>query len=645
MVDSSRQFYEFGVFRIDVRKRRLLRDGSIVPLTPKAFDTLVVLIQNRDHVVEKEDLMDKVWPGTAVEENNLTQNISALRKALHEKRDHPEYILTVSGLGYRFIAEVKESYVVSPAKESPANDDSEYRALISFKEEATRKSGSRARIQALVAAALIILVGLAAITYRVVRRVKGATSSNGKITSIAVLPFKPLAAGETDEYLGIGMTDALINKLSSLKQITVRPTSSIMKYANSDTDPVQAANALQVSSVLDGRVQKIGDRIRITVQLIRASDGAPLWADKFDENYTDVFSVEDRISEQVAASLIPTLTGQQKQQLTRHYTENTNAYQSYIKGRYFWNKRNSESVKKAISYFEDAILQDPNYALAYAGLADSYTTLGILDDLPSQEMMPKARSAALKALELDNDLAEAHASLGYVKHRFDWDWPGAEKEFKRSLELNPDYATAHQWYGWYFISLGSLEAARREFDRAREIDPLSLYTNLTIGVAYFYSQQYEAAKDQFNKVIEMDQDFAPAHRWLAKTDVELKKYDEGIAEARVAIRISSDKNAETALGYAYSVSGKQSEARRILTQLEHPAKDRYVSPYSVAAIYSGLGEKDHAFAWLEKDLTERDNSMVFLAVDQQMINLHSDRRFADLVKRVGIPQSGSGLPQ
>jgi TolB-like protein len=484
----------------------------------------------------------------------------------------------------------------------------------------------------------VISIGLAGVTYRVAKRVNGATSpSNSRIKSIAILPFKPLAAGETDEYLALGMADALIAKLSSLRQITVRPTSSIAKYANTDVDPISAGKALDVNDLLDGRVQKIGDRIRVTVQLIRASDGTPLWAAKVDEKYTDLFSVEDRISEEVAAALIPTLTGEQKQQLTRHYTDNADAYQSYIKGRYFWNQRTSESIKKAISYYTDAIIQDPNYALAYAGLADSYTTLGILDDLSSAEMMPKARSAALKALDLDEGLAEAHASLGYVKHRFEWDWPAAEKEFRRAIDLNPEYATAHQWYGWYLVTVGSFDSAEEEFERARQIEPVSLYTNLTLAAAYFYSQRYEKASAQLAKVVEMDPNFGPAHRWLAKTLEQTGKYDEAILEAQKVIRVGGPKGASQAgLAYAYAIAGKQSEARQVLAQLRRTSKDQYVSPYSMATIYAGLGEKDHAFESLEKDFLEHDNSLVFLAVDQQLINLRADPRFSELVKKIGI---------
>jgi DNA-binding winged helix-turn-helix (wHTH) protein/TolB-like protein/Flp pilus assembly protein TadD len=640
--ESTINFYEFGPFRIDTVKRRLLRSGAIVPLTPKAFDTLLVLVGHSGQIVEKDYLMEQVWPGIAVEENNLTQNISALRKALGERREAPQYILTVPGSGYRFIADVRGAVAgndLSAKSIGPdANEDAEYRALISFTEASQPNRRGRWRIG--IAALLVIAVGLAGAGYRVARRARGASAApNTQIKSIAVLPFKPLTAGEADEFLGLGMADALITKLSSIKQITVRPTSAILRYANSDIDPITAGNALEVNTLLDGRVQKVGDRIRVTVQLIRTSDGAPLWAGKFDEKYTDVFSLEDRISEEVVQALLPALTGTQKKELAKHYTEDTEAYQSYIKGRYYWNKRDQDGLSKAIGYFENAILKDPNYALAYAGLADSYATLGVVEDQSSKDLMPKARSAALRALELDDELAEAHASLGYVKHRYEWDWAGAEKEFKRALELNDDYAAAHQWYGWYLISETRFDEAQAEFRRAEQIDPLSLYTNLTAGIPYYFLGQYESAAAQYKKVIEMDPNFWLAHRWLAKTFEQQHKYDEAIAEFQTVIKLHGGNMAQApALGCVYALAGRQSEARQVLAELLRLEKQKYVSPYNVAMIYATLGDNDQSLAWLGKDLKERGADLVFLRVERRFDALRSDPRFADLIKQVGIPQ-------
>jgi DNA-binding winged helix-turn-helix (wHTH) protein/TolB-like protein/Flp pilus assembly protein TadD len=659
MLKSSKHFYEFGPFRVDAVKRRLLREGEIVSLTPKAFDTLLVLIENSGRVVEKDDLMDKVWAGLAVEENNLTQNISALRKALGERRDEPQYILTVSGLGYRFIASVNESWpddeslrAEGQTKREPAIEEEDYSGRNGNGQTITEPqipitppasnsiaTGKGRGWKMWAASALVAAILLAGGSYFLVRRarrVETTAAANSQIRSIAILPFKSLGSEGADEYLGLGMADALITKLSSIGQINVRPTNSILKYTNAEQDLSTAGRELGVDSVLEGRVQKAGDRLRVTVQLVRASDGAPLWGDKFDEKYTDIFAVEDRISEEVVEALLPTLTGTQKQQLTKHYTEDTEAYQSYIKGRYFWNKRNSEGLKKAVSYFEDAIIEDPNYALAYAGLADSYATLGVVEDISSQEMLTKARSAAMKALELDDGLAEAHASLGYVKHRFEWDWAGAEREFKRAIELNPKYATAHQWYGWYLLSLSKFDEALDEFKLAQQLEPLSLYTNLTLGTPYFYSRQYEKAAEQYQRVVDMNPDFWLAHWWLAHTYEQEGKYDEALSEYQKMAKLRGENLSQFPIvGYLYAISGKKAEARKIL---EEQAKEQHFSAYPLAVVYMGLGEKEKALEWLEKSLKERETVMVFLKIDQRFDSLHSDPRFLQLVKELGLPQ-------
>jgi tetratricopeptide (TPR) repeat protein len=666
MLKPPKHFYEFGPFRLDTVKRRLVRDGEIISLTPKAFDTLLVLIENSGRVVEKDDLMDKVWAGLAVEENNLTQNISALRKALGERRDEPQYILTVSGLGYRFIASVNESWADeevktdAPIQSGPVTKEGVHSGRNGSGQRASepqvpinpaasapenfraaRDKRSEWRKWALVAfIALIFLAGGAYLFLRREKKVEATAASNSQIHSIAILPFKSLGTeGAGDEYLGLGMADALITKLSSIGQINVRPTNSILKYANSEEDLSTIGRELAVDSVLEGSVQKSGDRLRLTVQMIRVSDGAPLWGDKFDEKYTDIFTVEDRISEEVVQALLPTLTGAQKQQLTKHYTEDTAAYQSYIKGRYFWNKRNDEGLRKAISYFEDAIIEDPNYALAYAGLADAYATLGVVEGVAPEENMPKARSAAMKALELDDGLAEAHASLGYVKHRFEWDWAGAEREFKRAIELNPKYATAHQWYGWYLISLGKFDEALDEFKLAQQLDPLSLYTNLTLGTPYFYSRQYEKAAEQYKRVMEMNPDFWLAHFWLARTYEQAGKYDEALAEYQRMAKLRGENLSEfPVVGYLHALSGKLTEARQILEEALRTAKNHGISSYPIAVLYLGLGEKEKALEWLEKSLKERDPVMVFLKVDQRFDSLHRDPRFLQLIKELGLPQ-------
>jgi DNA-binding winged helix-turn-helix (wHTH) protein/tetratricopeptide (TPR) repeat protein len=692
MVRTAKHFYEFGPFRADALKRRLLRGDEVVPLTPKAFDTLLFLVENSGRLVEKEDLMERVWPGIAVEENNLTQNISALRKALGERRGEPQYIATVPGLGYRFIASVEETWPADeepkpvapaegvstpgnggarqngfahaaeppapavasetrqPAAEAPHAEnnraDAPSRAAEAKAAHPTgtsapdvrngRKSfvrGRRALALAALAAVVAVVVGYYFLAARA-KRADAKASANAQTRSIAILPFKQLGAEGDEQFLGLGMADALITKLSGIREINVRPTSSIIKFAGAQ-DPGAAGRELGVDSVLDGRVQKSGDRIRVTVQLMRAGDSATLWGGAFDEKYTDIFAVEDRISEQVVRALLPTLNVEQKQQLSKHYTEDTEAYQAYTKGRYFLNKRTSEDLNKAVGYFEDAILEDPNYALAYSGLADSYAVLGILDDIPPDETMPKARSAALRALELDDSLAEAHTSLAFVKHRYEWDWEGAEREFRRAIELDPDYARAHQWYGWYLVSVGRFDEAEGECLRAQQLDPLSLTTNMTAGVPYFYMGQYDKAVAHFKKVAEMDSGFWLAHHWLAQTYQAEGRYDDAIAEYKTVLNMRGDQTQAFEIGYAYALAGRRAEARQVLSELERESKKRYVPPYSFVFVYVGLGEKDQALAWLAKAVQVRDNATAFIKVDRRLDPLRSDPRFAELVKEIG----------
>jgi DNA-binding winged helix-turn-helix (wHTH) protein/TolB-like protein/TolA-binding protein len=653
----SKHFYEFGPFRIDSEKRRLVRNGEVVPVTPKAFDTLLALVESRGRVVEKDDLMEKVWPGVAVEENNLTQNISALRKALGEKRDQPEYILTVSGQGYRFVASVSESsddVDSSGASEISKPDESSFDVQTISRDGVAAESIDRVapdfptgehlkptwKANPRAWAACLLVVGLTIAGFGYWRsRSPGEGIAEKEIKSIAVLPFKPLAAEGADEYLLLGMADALITRLSNVKPIIVRPTSSVVKYANSGQDLVAIGRELEVDSLLEGRVQKSNDRIRVTVTLVRVKDGASLWASKFDEKYTDVFTLEDRISEQVARSLLPTLTGTQKEQLSKHYTEDTEAYQSYIEGRYYWNKRTSEGVKKAIGYFEDAIIKDSNYALAYAGLADSYATLRLFQEAAPQDTKAKARSAALKALELDDELAEAHAALGYVKHRYEWDWSGAEREFKRAIELKPEYGTAHQYYGWYLITRGQFDAALEEFKRAQQLDPLSLYVNLTMGAPFYYSRQFDKAVREYKKVIEMDPKFPLAHRWLGKAYLQEGTYEEATTEfQKVIALLGGGDDKAPSLGYIYAVTGRSAAARSVLSGLKKTSEKRYVSPFYTSIIYVGLGEKDHALEWLERAYEVRDPEMVFLNVEPQLDVLRSDARFKGLLAHVGLAE-------
>lgn len=456
------------------------------------------------------------------------------------------------------------------------------------------------------------------------------------IKSIAVLPFKPLGTEGRDEALELGMADTLIARLSNIREIEVRPISAVHKYTGLDQDAVAAGREQQVHAVLDGHIQKAGETIRVTVRLIRVADGATLWADKFDNEMTNIFAVQDSISERVAGALAVTLAGGERERLTKHHTENPEAYQLYLKGRYHLNRLTDDGFLKGRDYFQQAIDLDPNYAAAYAGLADAYQMLSGYNALAPNDGFPKAKAAAMEALRLDEGLAEAHTTLGVVKLLHDWDWPGAEREYKRAIELNQSYSDAHLMYGFYLAAMERFDEAHAEMRRAQELDPLSLAKIIGTGEILYQQRRHDQAIEQYRKALEMDPNSGLAHWAIGNVYVQKGMFEEAIGEYKKAIPLSGDSPDEIAsLGYVYALSGRRREAQAIIEELKERSKQRYISPTIIAFIYGGLGDKDEAFAWLEKAYEGRDFILVLHKVDPTFDSLRSDPRFADLVRRVG----------
>jgi tetratricopeptide (TPR) repeat protein len=431
------------------------------------------------------------------------------------------------------------------------------------------------------------------------------------------------------------MADALITRLSTVRQLVVRPSSSIFKYTAADQDPLEAGRQQIVDAVLDGKIQQAGDRVRVTVQLIRVKDGQQLWAEKFDEKFTDIFALQDAISERVAAALALQLTGTEQDRLTKRYTEDTQAYELYLKGRYFWNKRTSESLQKGIDYFNQAIQKDSRYALAYAGLADSYIILGNFGLVPPKDAYPKAKIAAEEALKLDSDLVEAQVSLAFVKALFERDWPGAEAGFRRAIELNSNYGPAHQWYGVCLAGAGRLDEAVTELKRAQQVDPLSLTISSVVGWMFYLARDYDKAIAQEKIALEMDPNFALAHRYLGLAYEQKGMYAEAISEFQKARALSASRPSDSSsLAHAYALAGRTAEAQQIL----HKAKERdvYFPAYDIALIHVGLGQKDPAFEWLDQAVEERSPWLIHLTVDPRFDPLRSDRRFKNLIQQIGL---------
>lgn len=663
MSSPEKRVFEFGPFRLDPAEHVLLRDGEAVPLRPKEFDVLLALVGNHRHVLTKEELLEAVWPNQFIEEGNLNRQISTLRRVLGDTSDEPQYVQTVPKVGYRFVASVREivardAVVVElrdqssdlvierhtvariVTEEDEAKDVRDLEpvfepaALLTTGKKERRISRTQ-RLTLSIAGVLLVSLTLALVYSRNLRKPR-ETNAAPLVRSLAVLPFKPIGTADDDEYLGLGMADALITKLSGIREINTRPTSAVRKYGAKDQDPVAAGRELGVEAVIEGSVQRLGDQVRVTVQLISVRDRAPVWAEKFDEPYTNIFAVQDRISEQVAQALRVSVSSAEKELLTKHYTENSEAYQLYLKGRYFWNKRTGDGLKKGISYFNEAVEKDPSYALAYAGLADSYSLLSDYNELPPKQAYPQARKAVMRALELDEQLAEGHATLAFINTTYDWDWLGAEREYRRAIELNPNYETAHQWYAEYLSGMGRHEEALAEIRRAKEINPVSLIINAVEAWILYHARQYDAAIAQGQKVVEMDPNFAEVYEYLKRSYDQKGMFKEAISARQMRRRLGGfDAEMTPALREAATATSARVYWQKRLEQEMEESKRELNTAFDMAEIYAQLGEKDRALTWLVKAYEERYFMMMYLKVAPNLDPLRSDPRFADLLRRVG----------
>jgi TolB-like protein len=454
---------------------------------------------------------------------------------------------------------------------------------------------------------------------------------------IAVLPFKPLLSENRDPVLEFGMADTLIAKLSNSREIVVSSLNSVRKFAGLEQDSLAAGRELQVSSVLEGNVQKAGDRIRVTTRLLKVADGSSLWSGTFDEKFTDVFAVQDTISKKVADALALRLSGEENKRLTRRSTENVEAYQLYLTGRYHWNKLTPPELTKSIGFFKQAIDLDPTYALAYFGLADAYRSLAPVTDTPPKEILPQAIAAATKASELDESLAEPHGTLAFIHSWLDWDWAAAEREGKRAIELNPNWSFGHLAYAQVLSHFGRDEEAIAEGTRARELDPLSSMVN-SLCAQYLYSaRRYDEAIQRLQKTLELDPDFWIAHLFLGEVYIQKRQFSEALAELNKASELSGgNAEAVSMIGYAWARSGDSIKAGAILKELKSAARERYVPPTHLAALSYVAGEQDEAFTWLDRACQDRDLRLCRLKVDPRWDPMRADPRFGVILKRIGL---------
>jgi serine/threonine-protein kinase len=488
------------------------------------------------------------------------------------------------------------------------------------------------KLAAAIAVIALVLGAVGLIAYLHARNTEVA------IESIAVLPFQNRSTEADTEYLSDGLAESLIYRLSQLPNLKVSPTSSVFRYKGKEIDPVKVGHELGVDAVLSGRIVQRGDNLTISAELVDVRYNKLLWGEQYDRKMSELLQTQREIAREIVDKLKLKVSGEEKG-LAKHYTESNEAYQLYLKGRFYWNKRNADALRKSVEYFNQAIEKDPNFALAYAGLADAYCVFPTYSAASPRESYPQAKAAAKKAMEIDDTLAEPHASLAWVLFLFDWNFAESDREFQRAIQLNPNYPTAHHWYGDANLRVtGRFDEAIAQEKRAQELDPLSLIINADLGTTYIYARRYDKAIEQLRKTIEMDPSFYYA-RWRLGTAYELKgSLHEAMTEYQNARALNDDPTVLALMGRAYAASGKRDEASRTLDQLKEIAKHRYVPAYAFALLYAGLGEKDQAFQWLERGYQDRAFDMPYLKVDPLIDSLRSDPRFEDLLRRVGLPQ-------
>ncbi|HYN03054.1 MAG TPA: winged helix-turn-helix domain-containing protein [Vicinamibacteria bacterium] len=554
---------EFGPYRLDARRRLVWKGDALLDVPPKAAELLAALAGEAGEVVSKEELLQRVWPDTFVEEANLSVNVSILRKALGEQSDGRPWIQTVARRGYRFLGAVR-AQAAAPR-------------------------------------------------------------------SLAVLPFRSLGTDEADDALGLGMADALITRLAATGRVAVRPTGTVRRFASPDVDPVEAGRQLGVDAVVDGRLQRSGSRLRLTVQLVPTAGGAPLWADQFDEEFTHLFAVEDTVAERVAVALVAELSAEERQRLGRRQTDSLEAYQAYCRGRFFWGRFSRPWVEKAMLSFHEATAHDPRYALPHAGLADAFLVAGFAGALPPREAWALAAESSRAALGLDDRIPEPHVSAGFLRLLQEWDWNGAERELRRAIELAPDSAAPHQWLGLVLDLRGRKDDAVRALRRAEELDPLSLVVSALVGLHRAFGGEHEAELAQARRTLELDPHQFLGHWAVGSALQNLGRHDEAAAEHQRALDLAEGTAfMKPVLARSLALAGRVGEARALLVP-EGPAD---ASPYQAATVHLALGETDRALELLAAAAEQRDPWIVLLAVDPLLRPLRGHPDYEALVKRV-----------
>jgi len=600
--------FKVGDLLVSPRLNTISRNGTTNRVEPKAMQVLTCLAAQPGKVVSKEDLIETVWAETHVTDDVLTGCISALRRAFEDNPRTPAFIQTIPKSGYRLIA---------PVSAVNGNDQPAVAGTKASKKPAW-----------LAGAALVVLA--ASLGFWFLRPARA-------IDSVAILPFTNSGADPNTEYLSDGITESIIDSISQLPNLRVMAWTTVARYKSQTKDPLAIGGELGVKSVLTGKIVQSGNQLQIQTELVDLATGSRLWGEQYTRQLSDVIPLQKEISLRISEKLRLKLSGADEQKLKKNTTADPEAYTLYLKGRYFWNKRSEEGMRKAISYFQHAIDRDPGYALAYAGLADAYNLGDDWGSTPPSESFPRAKAAALRALDLDDSLAEAHTSLAFVKANYDWDFPGAEEEFQRAIALNPNYATAHQWYAMYLVPMRRFAEAEREIKVAQDLDPLSLIISLGVGEIFEWERNYDAAFRQYQKTLELDPSFIGTYGHLSTIYEHKGMYREAVEAAKKVAVLKGNNDEVSEMERVFRKNGYPGlDQMNLRRDFEAQAQGKYVRSSEIAENYLRTGNKPQALHWLEKAFEERDSSLVFLPIDAEFDSLRSDPQFQELLKKIGF---------
>ncbi|MGH9815952.1 MAG: tetratricopeptide repeat protein [Candidatus Acidiferrales bacterium] len=632
-----KDLFQFGSFRVDPAERLLTHAGRPVSLTPKAFETLVVLVENAGHALDKDELLKKLWPDTFVEEATLAKQISTVRKALGDGENGSRYIETIPKFGYRFVADVRR-IEADPQAATPAIPTKDEFPTTPLAGRARTGHAAQSLMKWRAAAAAVVLIALATSMYFLWTQPRSTAALPAKRVVLAVLPFENLSGDPEQEYIADGLTEEMIARLSRLnpESLAVIARTSAMKFKGAKRSIAEISRELGVDYVLESSFRREGDRVRITAQLVQSSDQTHLWAENYEREVGQILPLQRELAQTIARQVRVVLVPQAGSLGLGQDTADSQAHLLYLKGRYYWNIRQPDSLTRAVQHYRQALDRDPNYAPAWAGMATAFALFDEYNVMPAREAYPRAKAAAARALELDPAQVDARAALALIRAQYDWDRAGAEQDFKQAVAINPNSSVARHWYGISLMAWGRSDEARQQFELALQNDPLSNSLPVAIGASYYHARQFEQAIKQYVRAVKARPDSAGLRFHLGRAYVQQNMLAEAVTEFETGARLTGGNDGDASLAFGYAAAGRRDDALRVLKEINR-ADDLY-SPYYLAAVHTALGNADQAMQHLERAFDQRVGRLTFLNVEPMFDPLRNDPRFRDLCQRIGLPE-------